>query len=301
MLDTVKFHLSGLFKESIPAGWSDTINRSLKDGRPDNYRFLVHEESGVRVSGSPEVVTFCEASLPRALHGNNGILLRDQGQIHSSVGRVLDIASQVVRDPSEGAMTRLDCVWQYRGNPSAWVVGLGSARHPDIRKEPRVFFGQSVEWVGSMQVLRIYDKLLEQTGKPGGDVVRVEAQFRGKVVKEWGRLAFGSRVVSEVDWGGCWRAYRETVGALPAFKVWEPDKMTLMDFVAFVGAQRFQWMGEDFGGKRMVDFLLSKKSRAQQYRIRRHIASAMRDGLVSMSAADILPPDGPPEVVDCVA
>lgn len=295
MIDTVRFHTGGSWRDSFtPSGWSITTNEKDIDGRKDRSRFCFHEDTGLRVTGSPAGPSLVECSLPRILHGSNGRLIRDPHDLQQAVAKVLDMVSKVVESPDAGKLTRLDTVWQFKGDPASWITSLGCARHPSIRSEPQHFFGQSVSWVGTTMCLRIYDKRQETFGKPG-DVVRVESQVRGKTLKQLQPVVGSS--LAQLQWDGCWKVLRAVVTELPAFKIRDTSRpLSLAGFLAYLQVNKVM-----VGDQHAEDAYLLARSTRQQRRLRAMMSTASREELITVDPAALFPEVGPPEVVDCVA
>lgn len=301
MIDTVKSFTGGSWaKRALPDGWKarESVVVETDDGKRKEVaqRFLTHEETGLRVWGDDQAPLFCECSLPRLVFPHNGFLISEESHLHAARARLHGLASQVVEDFNPYRLTRLDTVWQFRGNPAAWVSSLGAARLPFVRKEPRIFFGESVEFVGSRLVLRVYDKGLEHDGRRGADVVRVEYQARSKALhdKASAALFLGLTSLNALTVRHAYPWYRATVTAFPAFRV-PPSAMSVG---AFLGALRAE--GVKLYGRPAEEVYFSGRSRSTIWRLRRSIAAASAQEWLTIDLEELLPPDRLPPVVNLV-
>lgn len=302
MIDTVKSFTGGAWKAggALPDGWRvrESVVVESDDGKRKEVaqRFLTHEETGFRIWGDDRAPLFCECSLPRLVFPHNGFLISEESHLQAARARLYGLASQVVEDFNPYRLTRLDTVWQFRGNPAAWVSALGAARLPFVRKEPRIFFGESVEFVGSRLVLRVYDKGLEHDGRRGADVVRLEYQAKSKLLHDkhsaalhWGLTSLESLTVRHAyPW------YRGTVTSFPAFKA-PPSGLSISGFLGVLRSE-----GVKLYGRPAEEVYLLGRSLRQQARLRKAIAAAERSAVVTVDLEELLPPDRLPPVVNLV-
>ena len=139
---------------------------------------------------------------------------------------------------------------------------------------------------GSEMRIAIYDKSLEQF-KRNGDVVRVEVQLKGRMLKEL--LGGGDRVI-KLDFDTCYRAYR---GILLGFV---PSPITKVSGIA-----EFLAIGEREGwssnGIPAFELYTRGMCRRQVDRIRRGMA-ACRPELFKIDWSQLLPADGLSAVVE---
>ena len=182
-LDTVRFDLfPAPWGNEVPRGWRD-----LQGGRRETrgaeitataYRILQHEESGLRVGGTPSEPEWLEVSLPRLLHETNGILLKPE-EVPAAVERMRGLLADVVPATALSDLTRADLVNHFRFRPEDVIQAMRGLPHPKVRTKGREFFGTGLEWPGSKVHIRFYDKRAEQDGVPG-DIMRLEFQLRGR-------------------------------------------------------------------------------------------------------------------------
>lgn len=311
MIDTVKRHVSGSWKvkESAPPGWELRRSDVLEVGKcgqvSKSALFLTHRETGLRVWGGENSPGFIEASLPRQVFASNGQLLAKQDEVEQAHAAMADRLARVVDVESLGSYTRIDCVWQFKGKPSAWVQALSGARWPYVRSASRVFFDESIEWSGDRVGLRIYDKVLEQTRKRGGDVVRVELQTKSKALKDSrektadfpinriGSFVHGCASGLPIDLLYPW--YRGHVVKLPAFgysvKTWRWSS-----FLYYLDAE-----GVIVEGRKASDIWLEGRSRTTAYRLRKQMAEHAARDLIRVDMQELLPEHCLPPVVHCIA
>lgn len=148
-----------------------------------------HRFSGLRLMGRGGY-TRLEVSLPRLHFGHNGKLIRNQADLDSAWSSLFGLMADVSGGPIgidtwiPGEVTRADLVWSFPGDPATWVLAHRQVKHPTVRRRARgaEYFGpdlsQGLTWTGRNHMFRIYDKQLEQTNEPGGQVVRAELEMR---------------------------------------------------------------------------------------------------------------------------
>jgi hypothetical protein len=185
--------------------------------------------------------------------------------------------------------TRVDLVWQFRGDPAAFIMAHRNCRHRSIRKEAGSFNNNSLFWQGAEMRVSMYDKVLEQTRKPG-DVVRVEVQLRGTRLKN--ALGDGEKVPG-LDLALCYSAYREILlGFAPATL---PKIGSVAELLAL--AERHNWTAD---GVRAFDLWAHQKSARQVARVRQQMA-ALRPEIHQIDWAALLPSESLPPIVDTEA
>ena len=114
----------------------------------------------------------CEVSLPRVLFGHNGKLLSSQSDIGRALHKVYALLDLFTGPAlSQREFTRVDLVWQFKGNPSDFALAHCDCLHPMIRRPAIDYRNNGLRWEGSHLNILMYDKLLQQK-KMAGDVVR---------------------------------------------------------------------------------------------------------------------------------
>jgi hypothetical protein len=206
MIDTVRFSQTWKLRPDIPQTWKSTTHTydHVDETQTQVARrrwLLTHESTGLRAVGSGNTIEYVECSLPRLLHGTNGMLLRDQLEIDLALQK-LDLLLDEIGDPLDNtrSFSRVDLVWQFRGDPGLLINAHRNCRHKNIRADPLCSERGSLTWAGSQVRIRFYDKLRQMTKKPG-DVIRVEVQLRGSLLRE----RFGS------DFDECYKVYRQVL------------------------------------------------------------------------------------------
>lgn len=302
MIDTVRMAVVGKWAkpDRLPGGWSTResviVEQDGEERREVASRFLTHQGTGCRVWGGGEGPSWVEASLPRQVFEHNGRLIASQEVLDASVKALHERVGQVVEDLSARQITRLDTVWQFKGDPSQWVGALGASRWKGTRSEPRIFFGESVEWVGSTQVMRVYDKLFEATGRKGGDVVRVEHQAKSKLLNRSGMGLMGFANVERLNFANLYRWYRFNVGTLPAFKVLPPAPLSIAAYLAYLRSRDVR-----VDGVPAVEVYMRSRSTRTERRIRRQMAASLTRDLLTVDFNELLPEHSLPPVVDLAA
>ena len=293
MIDTVKiFSPSELLNSNDPT-WK-VSNYYCPVGDPDGISYISERsfvfadpKTGYRGFGERGEVRYHEASLPRLLHGHNGRLIKNQGEVDAALKLLQQKADEVCNASFlNHHYTRVDLVWQFRGDTADYILAHRNARHPRIRRGPSFYEPRSMAFKGSEMRIAIYDKVLEQS-KLKGDVVRVEVQLRGGRLKE--ELGQGNRVV-KLDFTACYEAYRRIMlGFVPSTI---PKAGSIAEFLAI--GEREGW---ESGGIPAFEIYTRGMCRRQVDRIRRDIA-AFRPEHFKIDWSQLLPADGPPEVVE---
>lgn len=309
MLDTVKVKLSsgnwrplGKFSECWQTREATTVEAfevvegQYRERATGESIFRTNLMNGLRVWGTSQPL-FVEASLPRLVFSHNGQLLKSDVDLAQAKEALLDVVGEVVEGAKVGNVTRLDTVWQYRGDPPSWIQAIATARWRGVRKEPRLFFHQSVEFVGSTQVMRAYDKQLELGLGPGGQVVRIEHQSRSKLLSkpEFKHLRSWDNLTIE----NLYPHYRAKVIEIPAFRVADFSKgrgLTITEFLAFLASE-----GVKVRGIAAQEYYLQHRAASSQREIRRKVAAAEARSVLEIDLATLLPETSLPEVVNVEA
>ena len=175
--------------------------------------------------------------------------------------------------------TRVDLVWQFRGDTADFILAHRNARHPRIHRGPTFFEQRSMAFKGSEMRMAFYDKRLQQFKKKG-DVVRVEVQLKGAILMEL--LGNGNRV-TKLDFTACYQAYRKVLMGFvpsPITKV-----ASIGEFLA-VG-EREGWYAN---GIPAFDFYIRSHSARQVSRLRKEMA-AYRPSVFNIDWSQLLPPE----------
>jgi hypothetical protein len=214
MLDTVRIKTNRLFHPDItdclPDNWksTDILSKSVnEDGGKwaSNKVRLEEKTTSLRIGGTRFAAEWIEASLPKLLHGHNGMLIDNQRELDDALNKLYKLVDEVC-DPADDAaddtFIRVDLAWQFKGDPEAFKAAHRNCHHRRIRKDAGEYDGQGIYWKGTQLRVRFYDKCLSQLKRPG-DVVRVEVQLRGNTL----RKAFTGSEHGDLRTLSFWRCY----------------------------------------------------------------------------------------------
>lgn len=289
MVDTVSLFAPHEVVRRPPLNWGlKRIWRRQTHGEIETDVYE-HLESGLRVSGSDGEVTKMEVSLPRLLHGTNAKLIKSERELDDALSQALALVRQfaVPTTMEKFWFGRADLVWQFRGNPSDFIKAHWHLRHKRVRRETGHYDGQSLYWPGCGFRVRMYDKGLEQTGKPS-DVVRVEVQLRGKRLRQ----LFGVQEagLTALDFAQCYSVYRRIL------LEFDPKPLTEIH-----GLTELLAIGEKAGwsyqGISAFDLWARRKNPRHAKAVKRKVAKVvLHDSTIKWH--DLLPEDGPPPAVE---
>lgn len=216
MVDTVKLfapHQLRYRAGDLPDGWEYKGILKRKARGDDNcqefethvYR---HVSSGLCATGNETEVRNIQVSLPKLLHGSNGVLIKTADELETALCRTSQTLRQIGLPTTFGRtwFSRVDLVWHFPGNPQDFFLAHEKVRHPRVRKATVRYDGQSISWRGCNFAILMYDKSLEQN-KRSGDVVRVEVQLRGKRLRDCFGIEDGQ--LTELDFDECYSVYRK--------------------------------------------------------------------------------------------
>ena len=292
MIDTVRFSQTWKLRPDIPQTWKSTTHTydHVDETQTHVARrrwLLTHDPTGLRAVGSGSTIEYVECSLPRLLHGTNGMLLRDQLEIDLALQK-LDLLLDEVGDPLDNtrSFTRLDLVWQFRGDPGLFINAHRNCRHKNIRAEPLCYERGSLTWAGSQIRIRFYDKLRQMTKKPG-DVIRVEVQLRGSLLRE--RFGSGSPLM-DLDFDECYKVYRQVLLGFCPSPVAKVSKFAHL----LATGMREGWNSNGIG---IFDLHTQHLSDKQRRRLQKEIAILRADAF-QVDWSELLPQDGRPEPVE---
>lgn len=293
MIDTVRMFFPHERRERVPPHWRLKIEtrRFVSDDGQDIFVekcVYTDRESGLRAEGDDHEIHYVEVSLPRLLHGTNAKLIKSQAEIDEALRRLRMKLNEIgIRQTADYWFSRVDLVWQFRVDPDAFICAHKNCRHKKIRKDQGHYTGQSLYWRGSELMIRMYDKTLEMTKKPGS-IVRVEAQLRSRRLRK--ELAGGAEQVTRLDFGKCYQAYRSLMlGFCPAAM---PKASRWVELLAI--GQRADWQWD---GVSMFDIWARGKSTKTLRRIQRELA-AIRTEVHGIDWSVLLPADHLPPVVE---
>lgn len=172
----------------LPPGWSFREGKTSRSGSFFSTRRITldHEPTGLHVHGTPGRLEGWSASLPRVLHGYNGIQPKDDIEIAASRVRVNELLDEISH-PSETVETlrRLDAAMNLAApDTEALLTTLRNANHPWIRREKERYAIGNIRLPGTKVVFNAYwKKPPTKTGArqkkwhtPG--VLRLEVQLK---------------------------------------------------------------------------------------------------------------------------
>jgi hypothetical protein len=214
--------------------------------------------------------------------------VKSQAELNAAMVQVEDTLAQVgVPAGPLARFTRLDLVWQFPGEPGLWMQAHRYARHPRIRRDVVRYDGQSLHWKGSLAHVRIYDKVLEVTGRPG-NIVRVEVELHGRLLKEL--LADGTGPVCHLDFDQLYQAYRGFMTGFAPATV--PQGSGIADLLA--RGERCGWHDH---GVSAFEIWSQGKHPEHVRRMQRQMA-VLRPQEFGLDWNQLLPPDGPPPAME---
>lgn len=294
MIDTVRMFFPHERLPIIPHDWdfishhSDKVRPDGTVSRREGFKYE-HRSTGLRATGDENEIKWIEVSLPRLLFGHNGRLITSQKEIDLAMRMVSRLLKEIgVQQTALRYFTRVDLVWQFQGDPAAFIAAHRNCKHRSIRKEAGSFDNNSLFWQGSQMRVSMYDKVLEQTAKRG-DVVRVEVQLRGKRLKsELSDDEYSN--VTGLSFHDCYQAYRRILlGFRPAGL---PKVGTVAELLAL--ADRHGWTAN---GVRAFDLWARGKSAKQISRVRQQM-DALRPEVHQIDWNKLLPVNSPPPIVE---
>lgn len=195
-VDTVRFSLSvDLHPEDREklrsVAWQQGQSLSeydVDEGREVKRReWFRHPENGARVLVDAGRVSV-EASLPRWIGLGNELqgAVGDAEALGAFEAMTFDLLPATSREGGfRWYASRVDLARNFEANVPVLVGAFAQARHPAIRSNPKVFFGESVAWYGSGREIVLYDKGAEmkskgiEGGPEPGTVARIESRWSG--------------------------------------------------------------------------------------------------------------------------
>jgi len=245
------------------------------------------QATGYHAHGQQGDVVYHRASLPRLLHGDNGNLIKNQTELDAALDRLKQKAGELGTSCTpDSHFTRVDLVWQFRGDPAQYVQAHRNCRHARIRSDVIRYEQRSLALKGSELRISIYDKTLERF-KRHGNIVRVEAQLRGRLLKE--QLGDGDPVQT-LDFDKCYQAFRRIMlGFIPPGI---PQASGIAQLLAI--GEREQW---ESGGVAAFDLYTKGMSERHIRRLKSDMA-LVRPAVFQIDWSQLLPANGPPAPVE---
>ncbi len=214
---------------------------------PERHFFRLRTGS-MRVGCGYDGRWWAEASLPVLLFGSNGFVIHTDEQKHEALRRMMGElgtigGGRVVLEPE--TVARLDSVWQFRESPVEMRHAMKNCTHPACRKKQAIYRGSGIAWTGENEVIRLYDKELEQTGRPG-EVTRIEIEARGsRKLPQYMEKKRSFQAFSEQTLFDHWLRYRaellrfEGIQSVPEYRGCESEFDLLA--LSFVESEGMAW------------------------------------------------------------
>lgn len=316
-------------------GWnsssSDKIIRRNNERRSEY--FATHAESGMRVkilNGSLESV---QASLPRLIHGNNAVQLREEADL-AAAQRAVRVVLEPLIHPyllPHWPLTRLDLALTLRLDPRPALASHRLLRHPLIRKETECWSNDdggsatggsksghrsfqtphvlsdlnTVRFAGTKTVITLYDKASEMKSRKAGIQVdhdcglRVEVQL--KTAKHIARF-LGTEGATEVRFDElsvekCYHVFRAIMILFDPVSPFPCFKPNIESLLAILARHPETWAS--IGNVCPLDwYRASKRVTDRQFKDMRRKVAKFNPTFSGFRWADFLPEDHFPDLVD---
>lgn len=296
MIDTLHiFSPAPLVVSNLPTSW----RRSISDNQvpnPSGIGFIPQRsfsyddpETGYHGHGHGDEIRYHRASLPRLLHGSNAMLIKSQAELDAALDLFQQKAGEICNATfTTFHFTRVDLVWQFRGDTADFILAHRHAHHPRIHRDPTFYETRSMALKGSEMRIAIYDKMRERFNR-NGNVVRVEVQLKGRRLME--ELGNGNKV-TKIDFYQCYQTYRRILLGF------EPSPITRVNNIAefLTVGEREGWSSD---GIPAFDLYTKNLCRKQVRRLQRDMAIC-RPEVFKMNWAQLLPADATPPALDLV-
>ena len=310
MIDTVRGRvarpwLKGIL-ENPPEGW-EIREGSIMDheGNTRPHRTAWHIKTGLWLKGDDISTHVIQVSLPRLVFDENIQLLKSQEDIDHGIQKMRILMREVMEIDCIPRWTRIDMVWNFKGNINDYIACFQNSKHPRVRSAVRVYQGESISWKGKQVEIQIYDKLKEkgatEIAKDGETIVRAEIRQKvspDKLHSKGQEQPFS--LICEPCLGGykpnfakAYTFYRNSMVQLSPKSIPLMCSRSPMDFIAYLQADQLT----DTQGVPLVDIYLRGKSRATKYRTMREIKNRVIQHKY-INFHQILPEEEPPIPVD---
>lgn len=250
---------------------------------------------GILLRGKGATIEWVQASLPRLLHGYNGLLIKNPQELSDSLERLFKYLGEI-SVPVETLIEfiRVDLVLNLPFEPKRLVLAHRNARHQWVRNEDVQYERSGIRFPGKERVLQLYWKQKERADKLGfrlpelSKSTRIEIQLKSKKVV---RQLLGSNdleaPVTSLDFFHCYHCFRHAL-CLFDKDIPLPDskKCSLLNLIAECEAQRFT---TSWGASALEWYTLSGHKNATLNRNRAAIHGRKRK-ILGFSWADVLPP-----------
>lgn len=280
-----------------------------------------HRDSGFNATVNEGTLTKARASLPRLIHGSNGILIKTPDELLKARSAFLTCLSFLNNKAREDnfKITGLDLVLNFPLDPQELLALHRNAKHPMIHRETEEYYNapvkktwgkpphvlnslNTVRFHGTRTTIQLYDKVREVLKCKAHDwpekspCTRVEIQLRGAkhIAKQLRIQGRDFVTLDQLDFRTCYLAYRRILmgfdenGAVPTFK---PDTVS---FLAILEKHPETW---ESIGMRPLDWYRSTVAKRTFRETRRQVGKLQLE-LGQFRWADQLPMDHLPSIVD---
>jgi len=249
VLDTIRFKQERtLRRTTVPTTW-----RIRQKGSWSRY---YHRATKLRVSFDGNQMEYAEVELPRLLFNCNSCVIASQSAVNRAVRLVSTLLDEITHPArSEPIYTRIDLVWQIKGEIRDFILAYQHARTRFVRSTAQIFPDSGLRWKGNGFVLQMCDKSLKNSGSKG-KIVRIELQLQRKPLE-----TLIGKNIRRLDFHKLYSIYRETLLSLNQTPV--PKLPSLPHVLAFCEQQ----------GIPAVAYWSAHKSTIHVRRIKKQVAS----------------------------
>lgn len=302
VIDTVGFRCNWPIECLDPLEWNIERVYNERVLQSDNEQWsglfkvrAYHKALGIRASGDGSRITYVQVSIARVLHGDNGNLIKSQTEVDEALNAVKGCFDGfAITTNGIVSFLRVDIGLHFQCNPVEIIRAHRHCRYPRTRR-PRTDFGEhSAAWAYDGRRIIMYDKGREMTrrymqneGLASG-LLRVEIQLSKGPLK---RALGYDNYPTELDFVRCYHAFREMMlNFAPAMEIAAPTNI-------YSAIATLEQSGMVVGGQTPLEMMTSgmEPRTAREWR-RRVSQSAVQ--MVGFDWAQILPEDGPPELID---
>lgn len=143
MLDSVQiFSPAEMLQSGLPTHWREDIRHTpVPDPDPEGIGFIPKTtigfndpHSGYHAYGDRNKIKYHRASLPRLLHGQNGKLIKNQGELDAALELLQNKAGEICDfNLLNFHFTRVNLVWHFRGDTADFILAHRHAHHVRLR------------------------------------------------------------------------------------------------------------------------------------------------------------------------
>lgn len=315
MIDTIRGNLEIPFKmealREAPENWEYQRNRKTDVKGSKTTHLFYHKPTGLRLHGKTwmnsqeyirepkyqdgeAICTSVEVAMPRLVHDSNGILLSNEQELEEAYSCLKYLMRQILEYDQTPELTRVDLVWQFRGDMQDWINSFRQVTHPNIRGGQIIYEGETIQWKGHRLDICIYDKLREKkiNFKRGQGVVRAEVRLRNqkKEIAKLTKPVLGGR---EIDFDKAYNRFRIELTKLEGKKL--PSYGMKGAYAALAMAKAHGMTSPD--GVPLVDIARQGLTRQGQHKMLKKLNDLVQKHKM-VSFRKLLPVTHHPEVVN---